>query len=117
MWKLILTVIALGFTIGPAPAQNQIEKIAALNMLSGEYLECTAYFSAAAYCMNRLPRSLSAENSARLSAGGEGSPQSRHLHWSCSTRDQLIGRRAIKTGRRCSEAIDQKQLLEYLRPL
>ena len=55
MWKLILTVITLGFTIGPAPAQSQIEKIAALNALSGEYLECAAYFSATGYCMNGYP--------------------------------------------------------------
>ena len=55
MWKLILTVITLGFTIGSAPAQNQIEKIATLNALSGEYLECAAYFSATAYCMNGYP--------------------------------------------------------------
>jgi hypothetical protein len=55
MRKLILTVIALGFTIGPAPAQSQIEKIAALNALSGEYLECAAYFSATAYCRNGYP--------------------------------------------------------------
>jgi hypothetical protein len=55
MWKLILTVIALGFTIGSAPAQSQIEKIAALNALSGEYLECAAYFSATAYCINGYP--------------------------------------------------------------
>ncbi|MGA7334841.1 MAG: hypothetical protein WBX77_24380, partial [Pseudolabrys sp.] len=55
MRKLILTVIALGFTIGPAPAQSQIEKIAALNALSGEYLECAAYFSATAYCINGYP--------------------------------------------------------------
>ena len=55
MWKLILTVITLGFTIGPAPAQSQMEKIAALNALSGEYLECAAYFSATAYCMNGYP--------------------------------------------------------------
>ena len=55
MRKLILTVIALGFTIGPASAQSQIEKIAALNALSGEYLECAAYFSATAYCINGYP--------------------------------------------------------------
>ena len=55
MWKLILTVITLGFAIGPAPAQSQMEKIAALNALSGEYLECAAYFSATAYCMNGYP--------------------------------------------------------------
>jgi hypothetical protein len=58
MWKHILTAIALGFTIGPAPAQNQIEKIAALNTLSGEYLECAAYFSAVAYCMTGYPAPL-----------------------------------------------------------
>jgi hypothetical protein len=55
MWKFILTVITLGLTIGPAPAQSQMEKIAALNALSGEYLECAAYFSATAYCMNGYP--------------------------------------------------------------
>ena len=55
MWKPILTVIALGFSIGSASAQSQIEKMAALNALSGEYLECAAYFSATAYCINGYP--------------------------------------------------------------
>lgn len=55
MWKFILTVIALGFTIAPACAENQFDKVAALHALSGEYLECSAYFSMAAYCMAGYP--------------------------------------------------------------
>lgn len=65
MWKLALAVIALGFTIALASAQNQIDKVdpiafqktktAALNELSGEYLECSAYFTVAAYCVAGYP--------------------------------------------------------------
>ena len=65
MWKLVLAVISLGITIAPASAQSQIDtvdtlafqksKTAALNELSDEYLECSAYFTVTAYCMSGYP--------------------------------------------------------------
>ena len=65
MWKLRFAVIAFGFSIGLASAQSQIAKVdpialnknktTALASLSGEYLECSAYFSVAAYCMADYP--------------------------------------------------------------
>ena len=61
MQKLPFAVIAFGFSIGLASAQSQIAKVdpialkqnktTALARLSGEYLECSAYFSVTAYCM------------------------------------------------------------------
>jgi hypothetical protein len=65
MWKLPFALFAFGFSIGLACAQNQIAKIdpialnksktTALATLSGEYLECSAYFSVTAYCMADYP--------------------------------------------------------------
>ena len=63
MWKLPFTVIAFGFSIGLASAQSPIAKVDPLNKnkttafarLSGEYLECSAYFSVTAYCMADYP--------------------------------------------------------------
>lgn len=63
MWKLPFVLIVFGFSIGLASAQNQIVDPVALNKnkttvfarLSGEYLECSAYFSVTAYCMADYP--------------------------------------------------------------
>jgi len=65
MWKLVLIALALCFSNVPASAQNHIDKVdsialqknkmAALNELSGEYLECSAYFTVTAYCMAGYP--------------------------------------------------------------
>jgi len=65
MWKLVLVVLALCFSNVLASAQNHIDKVdsaalqknkmAALNALSGEYLECSAYFTVIAYCMGGYP--------------------------------------------------------------
>jgi hypothetical protein len=65
MWKLPFVLIVFGFSIGMASAQNQTAKVdpIALNKnkttvlarLSGEYLECSAYFSVTAYCMADYP--------------------------------------------------------------
>ena len=63
MWKLRFAAIAFGFSIGLASAQNEIAKVDPLNKnkttalarLSGEYLECSAYFSVTAYCMADYP--------------------------------------------------------------
>ena len=63
MWKLPFVLIVFGFSIGLASAQNQIAKVDPLNKnkttalarLSGEYLECSAYFSVTAYCMADYP--------------------------------------------------------------
>jgi hypothetical protein len=65
MWKLVLAVVALGFTIAPASAKNRVNKVkppvfqetktAELNELSDEYLECSAYFLVTAYCIGGYP--------------------------------------------------------------
>ena len=65
MWKLTFALIAFGFSIALASAQSRIDKIdpialqknktTALVRLSGEYLECSVYFSVAAYCMASYP--------------------------------------------------------------
>ena len=65
MWKLTFALIAFGFSIALASAQSRIDKVdpialqknktTALARLSGEYLECSAYFSVAAYCMASYP--------------------------------------------------------------
>jgi hypothetical protein len=65
MWKVVLAVFALGFSGAVASAQNhadnvdsialQRNKMAALNELSGEYLECSAYFKVTAYCLAGYP--------------------------------------------------------------
>jgi hypothetical protein len=65
MRKLSFAVIAFGFSIGLSSAQTQIAKVdpialnknktTALARLSGEYLECSAYFSVKAYCMADYP--------------------------------------------------------------
>ena len=63
MWKLSFVLIVFGFSIGLASAQSQIAKVDPLNKnkttalarLSGEYLECSAYFSVTAYCMADYP--------------------------------------------------------------
>ena len=65
MWKPALVALALCFGNVSASAQNHIDKVgsnepqrnkmAALNELSGEYLECSAYFTVTAYCMGGYP--------------------------------------------------------------
>ena len=65
MWKLPFALIAFGFSIGLASAQGQIAKVdpialkqskaTALARLSGEYLECSTYFSVTAYCVADHP--------------------------------------------------------------
>ena len=65
MWKLVLAVLALGLSGAVASAQNHVDnansvalqrnKLAALNELSGEYLECSAYFTVTAYCTVGYP--------------------------------------------------------------
>ena len=65
MWKLTFALIAFCFSMALASAQSQIDKVdpialqknktTALARLSGEYLECSAYFSVTAYCMAGYP--------------------------------------------------------------
>ena len=65
MWKLVLVVLALCFSYALASAQNHIDKVdsgmlqknkmAALNELSGEYLDCSAYFTVTTHCMSGYP--------------------------------------------------------------
>ena len=65
MWKLVVAVLALGLSGAVASAQNHVDnadsvalqrnKMAALNELSGEYLECSAYFTVTAYCTAGYP--------------------------------------------------------------
>jgi hypothetical protein len=65
MWKFVLAVIALGFSGALASAQNYVEhvdpsvlqknKVTALNELSSEYLECSAYFTVTAHCRAGYP--------------------------------------------------------------
>lgn len=65
MWRLLLALIAFGFSVAMASAQSQIDKVdpialqknkaAALVKLSSEYLECSAYFTVTAYCMAGYP--------------------------------------------------------------
>jgi len=59
MRKLIFAVAALGYLIGTASAQDRAAvhqiKIAVQSELSGEYLECSAYFTAVAYCIVGYP--------------------------------------------------------------
>ena len=125
MWKLPFAVIAFGFSIGLASAQSQIAKVdpialnknktTALARLSGEYLECSAYFSVTAYCMADYPAPAVTKIVRDYQDAGKDGAQTRHLCRSSSGRKQFFGRRAIETVRRCSNGTRQTQLLEYLR--
>jgi hypothetical protein len=59
MRKFIFAVIALGSLIGTASAQDRAAlhpiKIAIQSELSGEYLECSAYFTVVEYCIAGYP--------------------------------------------------------------
>jgi len=65
MKKLILAICSLSLSGTLALAQNRISiadpnqpqknKMAAVTELSGEYLECSAYFTVTAYCMAGYP--------------------------------------------------------------
>ena len=122
MWKLSFAVIAFGFSIGLASAQNQIAKVdpialnknktTALARLSGEYLECSAYFSVTAYCMANYPAP------AVTKIVRDYQDAAKTALKLATSADRLAGvnnSSVDETVRRCSNGAHQTQLLEYLR--
>ena len=124
MWKLTFALIAFGFSIALASAQSRIDKVdpialqknktTALARLSGEYLECSAYFSVAAYCMASYP----APAVTKIVRDYQDAAKTA-LKLAVSA-DRVAGvnnSSAIETVRRCSSGVHQETLLEYVRSI